>query len=80
MECIYCGSHETKVVNSAKAENEVLRERVCQSCLKRFWTKETATPEEQCFIKSQLEKIRRYNKKRRGYARIYREAKSGYHS
>lgn len=43
MKCIYCDSYETRVRNSAKGETGgVYRERVCLSCKRNFYTKESS--------------------------------------
>lgn len=62
MQCMYCGCTKSKVINTTKAEKKILRERKCQSCGKYFWTKETSTPEEQCFIRRELYMIREMRK------------------
>lgn len=61
MQCMYCGSPETRVTDSVKAEAMVLRERVCQSCHKHFYTKETSPAESQFIISTQLKMIRGNN-------------------
>lgn len=63
MRCIYCDSSESRVVDTAKVEKKVIRERVCQSCYKRFWTEETSPVNTQAFLMKQLRKSRSLAKK-----------------
>lgn len=53
MQCLYCGSPDTRVTDSAKVGNKVLRERACKSCHKQFYTEES-TVTDQIRTKSQL--------------------------
>lgn len=65
MKCFYCGSQDTKVVNCGKTENKVIRERVCQSCGKRFYTEETtAELSRQIEVKKELVKVREYTSRK----------------
>lgn len=60
MECLYCLSPDSKVTNSVKDGKKVLRERVCKSCHKRFYTEETRDITKQLRIKAQLCKLREF--------------------
>jgi len=42
MRCPYCGSMETRVVDTARKEQSIRRRRECQACDKRFSTMERA--------------------------------------
>ena len=53
MQCLYCGYDKTKVTDTVKVENKVLRERVCLCCGKTFYTEEARTAD-QIRTKSQL--------------------------
>ena len=62
MECIYCGSPDTKVTDTAKNGKRTLRERTCQSCGKWFCTEETAADiSRQYILKNELKAVRRLN-------------------
>lgn len=66
MRCMYCGSPETKVVESVKTGKRTIRERVCQCCGKWFCTEETAADiSRQYILRSELWKIRKLNKKKK---------------
>lgn len=41
MKCIYCGSEESKVLDSRTSENAIRRRRECLNCGRRFTTYET---------------------------------------
>ena len=64
MQCIYCGCPESRVTDTAKAEKKVIRERVCQSCHKRYWTEETSPVNTQVFLMKQLTKCRELNRRK----------------
>ena len=62
MRCVYCGSPDTKVIDTAKASKRTLRERTCQKCGKWFCTEETAADiSRQYLLKNELKAVRRLN-------------------
>lgn len=62
MKCIYCGSQDSKVTDSAKTGKKTLRERTCQNCGKWFCTEETAADiSRQYILKNELKAVRRLN-------------------
>lgn len=64
MQCIYCGCPESRVTDTSKVGRSVIRERVCQSCHKRYWTEETSPVKSQVFLMKQLNKNRELNRKK----------------
>lgn len=64
MECLYCASPDTKVTDSVKYGKTILRERVCKSCHKRFFTEETRSITEQLRIRDQLRINRERNRRK----------------
>lgn len=59
MQCMYCGSPDTRVPESVKTGKKVLRERTCKSCGKSFYTEETAADiSRQYIVKAELRRVR----------------------
>ena len=47
MECPYCESNQSNVIDSRKVEMNVFRTRICKKCGSKFYTEEVAITEEE---------------------------------
>lgn len=47
MECPYCSSNLSNVIDSRKVEMNVFRTRVCKKCSSKFYTEEVVITEEE---------------------------------
>ena len=66
MECPYCSSNLSRVIDSRKVEMNVFRTRVCKKCGSKFYTEEvTITEEEAKFYMAEIK--RKYRKERKNY-------------
>lgn len=66
MECPYCSSNLSKVIDSRKVEMNVFRTRVCKRCNSKFYTEEVVITEEEArfymaAIKRKYRKVRKLN-------------------
>lgn len=66
MECPYCSSNLSKVIDSRKVEMNVFRTRVCTKCDSKFYTEEVVITEEEArFYMAAIK--RKYRKERKDY-------------
>ena len=47
MECPYCESNQSNVIDSRKVEMNVFRTRICKKCGSKFYTEEVVITEEE---------------------------------
>ena len=47
MECPYCESNQSNVIDSRKVEMNVFRTRICKKCNSKFYTEEVVITEEE---------------------------------
>lgn len=65
MECPYCESNLSNVIDSRKVEMNVFRTRICKKCGSKFYTEEVVITEEEArFYMAEIKRKYREERKR----------------